>query len=92
MWLPLHRLPCPSALKKRKANYDWLDSEEEMDDIYSMYGLLATPVRDIESPEFICENGLRIGHSSIQGHRPTNEDSHVIDTNTLGSLIHIFLK
>ena len=49
-----------------------------------MYGLLPTAVRDVEGEEYVEKYGLKIGHSSIQGHRPTNEDAHLIDVTSLG--------
>ena len=49
-----------------------------------MYGLLPTAVRDVEGVEYVEKYGLKIGHSSIQGHRPTNEDAHLIDVTSLG--------
>jgi hypothetical protein len=58
--------------------------EEGSPEFYEMCGLLPYPVRDIEGAEYIEAHGLKIGHSSIQGHRPSNEDAHLIDCRNLG--------
>ena len=64
---------------------DFQDDDDEDDaSQLAMYGLLPVAVRDVEGEEYVEKYGLKIGHSSIQGHRPTNEDSHLIDTTSLG--------
>lgn len=66
------------------------DEQMEAEEYLQLCGLLPKPIRDIEGAEYIEKNGLKIGHSSVQGHRPTNEDAHLIDTEILG--VHYLLE
>ena len=68
-----------------KCNRQYFDQDDENDTSQlALYGLLPTAVRDVEGEEYVEKYGLKVGHCSIQGHRPTNEDSHLIDTSSFG--------
>ena len=92
MWRPFHKTPSPcanSSVKRKRENQgDWLsqgngidEDDCEYDDTQeymAMYGLLSDPVRVVEGAEYVESSGLRLGHASIQGYRPANEDAHLI--------------
>ena len=71
MWMPLHRLPHPSSQRKRK--------QREAPSPHPSH--LASKPKTAKIDAMNVElNGLEIGHSSIQGWRPSMEDAYIIES------------
>ena len=74
MWAPFYsKLSMIHNSRKRRRN------TRNQQQFLQMNGLLTDPVTEKEGGEHIVtSSGVRIGHSSLQGFRPSNEDAHLI--------------